>query len=125
MTTAQKISQQFGDDGQIFEDDNGQTLHDVCSEHGTYVQNMPYLRLDKNLNPPCEDGTGMFDEAYSFDDGSYIAISGGCWDVSDARGGSWYDRGYGCFIDVAIDDVDYEYEQACERFVENCLFWDE
>jgi len=125
MTTAQKIAKRFGDDGQIFEDDNGQTLHDVCSEHGTYEQNVEYLRLDKNLHPPCEDATGTFDEVYSFQDGSYIAVSGGCWDVSDARGGSWYDRGYGCFIDVAIDDVDYDYEQACERQVSNYLFWDE
>ena len=95
-STAQKIAAQFGDDGQNWEDDDGKSLQTVCSEHANYVQHMPYRVLDKDGDPAGHvDGT--FDEYYEFDDGSYIAISGGCWDVSDARGGSWTDSGFSCF----------------------------
>tara|TARA_R100000808_G_C2148141_1_gene156244 strand:- start:1438 stop:2244 length:807 start_codon:yes stop_codon:yes gene_type:complete len=123
-STAQKIAAQFGDDGQIFEDDNGQTLHDVCSEHGsTYVQHMPYRVLDKDGDPAGHvDGT--FDEYYEFDDGSYIAVSGGGWDLSDDNGGSWTDSGFSCFpIDEDDPTPDYDYEERCERQVSRFLFW--
>lgn len=64
MTTAERISEMFGNDGQCFETSDGRSLDDVCDDHAS-----PH---DKHVH---------FDAVrWEFDDGSAIS-SCGAWDL--------------------------------------------
>ncbi len=77
MTTAEKIANEFGNDGQQFDlpgtadpnDPDGEDtqLSDVCEARGGV--------------PDYRDGRGTDTVAYRFADGSVLTIAGACWDL--------------------------------------------
>tara|TARA_R100001015_G_C4618972_1_gene175546 strand:- start:9 stop:383 length:375 start_codon:yes stop_codon:yes gene_type:complete len=115
MTNAKVIALWFNDDGSNWYLDgnklSGRTFLDLsCSNntsavwvlgqtairfHNTHldevckaVNDFAYSKSNVETYHP-EYGTGMWDQIWVFDDGSYIAESNGYWDVSEDDGTCW------------------------------------
>tara|TARA_B100000287_G_C20675058_1_gene794995 strand:- start:9579 stop:9917 length:339 start_codon:yes stop_codon:yes gene_type:complete len=103
MTNAKLIALWFNDDGSNWYLDGnklsgitnslnvwflgirtGDHLDEVCKA----VNDFAYSKSNVETYHP-EYGTGMWDQIWVFDDGSYIAESNGYWDVSEDDGTCW------------------------------------
>ena len=84
LTKAEQIADRLFNDGQNFSDEKGHDLAEICTVDfdANYQQNVSYVN-------DITDDFGVFDEVYSFCDGSYLAICGGAWDISSDDGTSW------------------------------------
>ena len=101
-TVAQKISEQFNEDGQCFTGKNGRDLSEVCKEEAIYLN---------------AHGT---DERYEFSDRSTIIIGGGTWDfgVEGCDGYCWQSVGCDC-VEKEAEERQKEIElEAWEKEVE-------
>ena len=73
MTTqAENIAALFGNDGQVFENDEGQRIEETCEGHQP-------VRVDQDWDHEAT--------RWVFDDGSWLAIVGGCWFTEDDADG--------------------------------------
>jgi len=80
MTSAEKVADIFDDDGMNFDSDLG-SLEEVClALDGDYDDNVPWINDDRK---------GYYDQVFLFSDGSYVAVSGCAWDISDEDGCAW------------------------------------
>lgn len=68
MTTAQKIAEQFGNDGQQWTDAEGRRFEDVCAEQS-----------DRVLHH--QRGIAGAPVRYEFSDGSALVVAGDGWDL--------------------------------------------
>jgi hypothetical protein len=74
MTIAQQISRLLGDDGTMWETQDGRTLDQLAEEYGAVTTTHP----DKH-----------YLTRYAFDDGSAIVASDGAWDIEGSTPWSW------------------------------------
>lgn len=74
MTTAEKIAQLLGDNGQNWETKDGRTLEELADEHGAVTMTHPDKR---------------YLTRYLFDDGSAIVACEGAWDIEGKEPWSW------------------------------------
>ena len=98
FTVAEKVALLLNNDGQCFEHD-GKSLDEICADFGSSeCSNLPWYNKEDNdvsaggIFPEIKEA-GTFDNVYIFDDGSFLAVSGGCWDISDEEGTT-----FGCCI---------------------------
>tara|TARA_Y100000310_G_scaffold309762_1_gene354233 strand:- start:393 stop:698 length:306 start_codon:yes stop_codon:yes gene_type:complete len=81
MTSAEKVADIFGNDGLDFDSDHGD-LETVCLDQfdAEYSDNVAWIN---------DDQKGSYDQVFLFSDGSYVAVSGCAWDISDDSGCAW------------------------------------
>lgn len=109
MTTAQKISEQFKNDGQVFEDSNGNRVSDVCSA--------------ACLSEDWRDGYRVGDVVrYTFADQSVITISGDAWDFGCLDCYCWAEYPHhdcpdhdGCYVVRVVDRPTGDYCLSDDR----------
>lgn len=93
MTIAAQIAEQFGDDGQRWQDDEGRALSEVCK-----TRSVGYAKACSRWD--YEQDCGVIEEVargesaydlirYVFEDGSAIVITDGGWDIEGAEPFSW------------------------------------
>ena len=75
MTTAERIAEQFGNDGRNFRDAAGNELDEVCDEIATREWRDGYRTGDTYR--------------YVFADGSVLVVAGDAWDLEGAEPFSW------------------------------------
>jgi hypothetical protein len=91
MTTAERIAEQFFNNGLKFEDGDGNSLQEVCDEASVSRHKGRHVadgRLDEYETVSW--GESIYDAVrYEFADGSAIAIAGDAWDIEGEEPFSW------------------------------------
>jgi hypothetical protein len=76
-TTAEKIAELFGDDGQCWETESGETFFDACERH---------------LPDVSRPEPGVI--RHTFDDGSVLTAAGAAWDFGYSDCYCWQGAGH-------------------------------
>lgn len=93
MTTAERIAELLGGDGQNFTSRSGRTLEDLCDERGARTAKARVRYNDETGEDEVEAvsrSEDIFDRIrYTFADGSAIVIAGDAWDIEGPTPFSW------------------------------------
>lgn len=91
-STAERIADELGNDGMVFEAADGRTLQEMCEAEGASEERarVAYDEDGEEVVVEVSRGEQIYDRVrYGFADGSAIVVAGTAWDIEGAAPFSW------------------------------------